>query len=175
MLTFKLTDLTTDNTRAVSEKLRELFPSKGIEVKSYQDTIRWEYADTEMFRNGVVVLTLFLIIISILGIVGYVANEIARRKREIAVRKVFGSSVTSVIVLMMKNLMALAVVAVVIATPLAYFMASVWQSDYIVKMPLYWWIFAASILFIIFAICLCVLVQPWRIAKENPARSVMSD
>lgn len=175
VVTIKLTNLTPDNIKAVSDRLRELFPLKGIEIKSYPDTIRWEYADTEMFRNGVVVLTLFLIIISILGIVGYISNEIARRKREIAVRKVFGSSVTSVVVLMMKNLLVLAVVAAVISTPLAYFMSSMWQSDYIVKMPLYWWIFASSILFIIFAICLCVLVQTWRIAKENPARSVMSD
>lgn len=174
-VTIKLKELTTGNVEIVQKTLRGLFPTKGFSIKSYKETIAWMYVDAQMFRDGVFVSTVFLIIISVMGIVGYVSNEVKRRSREIAVRKVYGSSSASVVLLIMKNLLILTAGAACVSVPSAYIVALGWQSEYIVKMPLYWWIFAGAVIFIVAVIAICVLIQTWRIANENPVESIKSE
>lgn len=174
-VTIQLKELTSQNVEVVQKTLRKLFPTKGFRLRTYKETIAWMYADAQMFRDGVFVSTIFLIIISIMGIVGYVSNEIKRRSREIAVRKVYGSSSASVVLLIMNNLLILTAIAACISVPSAYIVASGWQSEYVVKMPLYWWIFAGSVIFIVAVIVICVLIQTWRIANANPVESIKSE
>lgn len=174
-LTVELQELNSENIAAVRDRISKLMPTRGFEIGSYSDTIKWQYQDMEMFRDGVIMASIVLLIISLMGIVGYVSNEIKRRSREIAVRKIYGSSSQGVVILLMRNIMILVAIASAVAIPLSYIICESWQSEYQLKMPLHWWIFVSSALVVVVIVSACVTAQTWHIATTNPSKSLKAD
>lgn len=174
-LTIKLTELTSENFNRVADQFKEILPTRGIELKSYNDTLLMQYADARTLRDGVMLATLILILISIMGVIGYVANDTKRKSREIALRKIYGSTSWAVIGMQLKNLLILVMLAAMVAIPLSYFVCKTWQNEYDVKMPLHGWIFGSAALSVALIVVVCVTAQTWKIATSNPARSIKLD
>lgn len=173
--TIRLNEVTTENVNLVNKKMKSLFPTKGYEMSTYKETIASQYIEAHMFRDGILIASIILIIISLMGSVGYVSNEIKRRSREIAVRKIFGSSSKGVIYLILRSLLLLVAIASVVAIPLSYMISESWLSEYEVKASLDWWIFASSALLVALSITISVVIQTWNIATSNPSKSLKSE
>ncbi|WP_439697749.1 ABC transporter permease [Mucilaginibacter sp. AW1-7] len=123
-------------------------------------------------------LTIFsglAIFIACLGLFGLASFTAVKRTKEIGVRKVLGSSVQSILILISKDLLKPVFLATVIAMPIGYYCMNKWLQTFAYKTPLHWWIFvlAAFITFIIAV--LTISFQSLKAAMMNPVRSLRSE
>ena len=115
------------------------------------------------------------ILISCLGLFGLAAFTAEQRTKEIGVRKVLGASVISIVRLLSTDFLRLVMIALVLATPLAWWAVSTWLGTFAYKIELGWPLFAlAGTLAVVIAL-LTVSFQSIRAAVVNPVKSLRSE
>ncbi len=117
-------------------------------------------------------LTIF---VACLGLFGLAAFTAQRRTKEIGVRKVLGASVASVVVLLSRDFLKPVLVALVMATPVAWYGMNQWLQDFAYRIHIEWWVFAlAGLLAVVIALA-TVSFQSIRAALVNPVKSLKSE
>ena len=128
-------------------------------------------------RTGSVFITFaaLAIFIACLGLFGLAAYSAEQRTKEIGIRKVLGSSVKGIITLLSKDFIRLVVVAIIIATPLAWWVMNKWLQNFAYRINIRWWIFfIAGALALIIAL-LTVSYQAIKAAVANPVKSLRTE
>ncbi|UFH54212.1 ABC transporter permease [Spirosoma sp. KNUC1025] len=115
------------------------------------------------------------VFIACLGLFGLAAFTAEQRTKEIGVRKVLGASVTSIVGLLSKDFLKLVVIAIVIASPLAWYAMKQWLESYAYKIDLSWWMFVLAGLLAISIALLTVSFQSIKAALMNPVKSLKSE
>ena len=118
---------------------------------------------------------IFAILISCIGLLGLIAFSAEQRTREIGIRKVFGASVSQMIILLTKDFLKLVGIGCVIAFPVAYLIMSRWLENYEYRMGLYWWIFALAGMIAVLIACSTVGALAYRAATADPVKSIKSE
>jgi ABC-type lipoprotein release transport system permease subunit len=128
-------------------------------------------------RTGRVVLyfSVLAIFVSCLGLLGLATFTAEQRTREIGVRKVLGASVGSIVRLLSKDFLKLVLVAIVIASPVAWYAAHQWLQDFAYKIAVQWWMFAGAGLLAVGIALLTVSYQAIRTALINPVKSLRTE
>ncbi|GHB54849.1 ABC transporter permease [Persicitalea jodogahamensis] len=121
------------------------------------------------------ILTGLALFIGCLGLFALAAYTAESRTKEIGVRKVLGASVASIASLLSKDFLKLVVVAIIIATPLAWYVADDWLQDFAYKIDLAWWYFAGAGGLAILVALLTVSFQSVKAAVANPVESLRSE
>jgi putative ABC transport system permease protein len=144
----------------------------------------YEFFDQELFITHVVmsdiagilgVLALLAVIISCLGLLGMAMYTAETRRKEISLRKILGSSVPQVILLLSRSFMVLQAIAVIIAIPIAYMLNNIWLRFFVSRVSITPWILLTNVL-ILTAICfLIVFSQAWRVSTASPANSLRTE
>jgi putative ABC transport system permease protein len=115
------------------------------------------------------------IFIACLGLFGLATLAVARRTKEIGIRKVLGASEGQLIHLLSRDFLLLVGVAMALAWPVAWYAMRGWLADFAYKINLQPWVFAASgVIALLIAACTLVL-QVLRAARTNPVHSLRSE
>ncbi len=115
------------------------------------------------------------VLISCLGLLGLATFAAQHRAKEIGIRKVLGASVASVVGLLAKDFLTLVVLAIIIASPIAYWAMSTWLKDFAYRIDIQWWMFAAAGAAAIVIAFLTVGFQSVKAALANPVKSLRSE
>lgn len=115
------------------------------------------------------------ILISCLGLFGLAAFTAEQRTKEIGVRKVLGASVASIVGLLSKDFLRLVLIALLLATPLAWWGVSKWLHTFEYHEELTWWLFGAAGVLAVAIAFLTVSYQSVRAALMNPVTSLRSE
>ncbi len=115
------------------------------------------------------------ILLSCLGLFAIALLSIQQRTKEIGVRKVLGASVASIVTLLSKDFLKLVLIAIVIATPLAWWAMTNWLADFAYRIDIAWWVFALAGLLAVGIALITVSFQSIRAALMNPVKSLRSD
>ncbi len=115
------------------------------------------------------------IVVCCLGLFGLAAYTAEQRTKEIGVRKVLGASVVSIVTLLSKDFLKLVLIAIVIASPVAWWAMNQWLRDFSYRIDIAWWVFALSGLLAIVIALLTVSFQSIRAALMNPVKSLRSE
>ncbi len=115
------------------------------------------------------------ILISCLGLFGLATYAAQIRTREIGVRKVLGASVSGIIQLLSKDFLKVVILAIVVATPLAWYVMSRWLNDFAYKVNIEWWVFALAGFLAVGIALLTVSYQAIKAALMNPVKSLRSE
>ena len=118
---------------------------------------------------------LVTLIIALIGLLGYTADETNRRGREIAIRKVNGAEASSILELLSKDVLVVALPAVVLGSLASWYINGVWMEQFAEQIPLSWIVYLLVIIANLVIILGCVLWKSWRIANENPVNSIKSE
>lgn len=164
-----------ENLARLNAFVREAYPQAALEFTTYQDIQRQSYSDVYRFRNVVWVTSLCIFFIVLMGLVGYVNDETQRRSKEIAIRKVNGAEAPSILRLLAMDIMKVALGAVVLGTGCAWYVSGLWMEQFAdsrLLSPAWFVVLAAGLLAVI---VLLVVMKAWRIANENPVRSIKSE
>ena len=119
--------------------------------------------------------SIFSILIACLGLFGLAAFTAERRTKEIGIRKVLGASISGITGLLAKDFLVLVFVAMVVASPVAWFFMQQWLADFAYRIDLQWWMFAAAGLTAVTIAFLTVAGQAVRAALANPVKSLRSE
>jgi putative ABC transport system permease protein len=124
------------------------------------------------------ILTVFsglAIVIAGLGLFGLASFTVVKRTKEIGVRKVLGSSVQNIILLLLQQLLKPVLVATLIATPVAYAVMHNWLQSFAYRTGLKWWIFVCSAGITVVIALITVSFRAVRAAMANPTKSLRSE
>ena len=144
----------------------------------------YSFLDTDFQKNyekdqriSVIVsyFTFIAILIACLGLFGLSAFSAEQRTREIGIRKVLGASVSNVASLLSKDFIKLVLIALIIASPLAWFVMNKWLQGFAYRTPVSWWLFALAGLLAIIIALLTVSFQAIKAAIANPVKSLRTE
>jgi ABC-type antimicrobial peptide transport system permease subunit len=140
-----------------------------------EDEIAALYLEDKKVSVICTVFTGIAILIGALGVLGVSLFDIRRRRKEIAIRKVNGATITDIIRLLLKKYLAVQAIAFVLATPVALFVIHRYLDNFAFRAPVSWWIFAVALTVTVAISLLTLLFQAGRASRENPADVVKTE
>ena len=102
-------------------------------------------------------------------------KSLPQRTKEIGIRKVLGASVTGIAVMLAKEFVILIILAMVIASPIAYYLIHQWLQGFAYRVNFSWWIFLSSGMSAILIAMLTVGYQSIKAAIANPVKSLRTE
>ncbi|TDB62741.1 ABC transporter permease [Arundinibacter roseus] len=138
---------------------------------AFNETFKTEIRMSTMFT----IFTSFAVFIACMGLFGLAAFTAETRTKEIGIRKVLGASVSGIVALLSKDFLKLVLVAVVIASPIAWYAMSQWLADFAYRIDIEWWMFALAGGLGIGIAILTVSFQSVKAALMNPVKSLRSE
>jgi ABC-type antimicrobial peptide transport system permease subunit len=115
------------------------------------------------------------ILLSCMGLFAVALLTIEQRTKEIGVRKVLGASVASIVALLSRDFLKLVLVAIVTASPVAWWAMSHWLDDFAYRIDIEWWVFALTGLLAVGIALLTVSFQSIKAALMNPVKSLRTE
>ena len=117
-------------------------------------------------------LTIFVACLGLFGLARFTAEQ---RTKEIGIRKVLGSSVTGIVNLLSLDFLKLVFVAVIIASPIAWFIMNKWLQDFAYRINISWWIFFVAAFLAVLVTILTISYQAIKAAIANPVKSLRTE
>lgn len=174
-LVVKTTHRSTQLMDELNRKLLSLTENDNLFFKDYKEVWTQEYAEARLFRNSVIVASCIMLLITILGLLGYTEDEIIRRSKEIAVRKLNGASTESILWVISKDCTYIVMPAMVLGGWVAYFLGSGWLHQFVEKIPLTVSLFVLGCLPLLLILYACVGIRSWKVANANPVHNMRTE
>ena len=119
--------------------------------------------------------TMLAIFISCLGLLGLAAFAAERREKEISIRKILGASIINIVNLLSKDFLKLIIVALCLATPLAWYVMNSWLQNFHYHVDMPWWTFLIAGAFAIILAFGTIGFQSLKAARANHADTLRNE
>lgn len=159
----------------LNKKIGEMYPTEDMQFYSLRKKIDSQYEAVRRFRDSVTIASISILLIALMGLIGYVNDEIRRRSKEIAIRKVNGAEASSILELLSKDIIWVTIPSVVAGVIGSYFIGAKWLEQFAEQIELraVWFL---SVAIVVVAVILgCVVCKAWHIANDNPVNSIKSE
>ena len=160
---------------AMRSLIQELTGHEASEVHSLTQRHEEWYEDYERFLSVLMVFTGVALLIAILGLMAMNSYFVGQRRREIAVRRVFGAEISSITLRLLRTVIIQSLVAAVVAIPLAYWLAPKVGSISGLSIQMRLLPLLLSLLIVLAVNVLTAAFQGWRAATENPVNSIKNE
>jgi ABC-type antimicrobial peptide transport system permease subunit len=157
---------------AIQKKWAVLLPGSSFEYKFMDESLKKLYSTEIQLKKAAYTATLLALIIVLLGVLGLISLSVQKRIKEIGIRKVLGSSIVGIIGLFMKEFIVIAVVAAIVACPLAYLIIQKWLNGYAYRITVTVEPFIASIFLLTMLTALLITMQTIKTGMANPVKSL---
>lgn len=169
----------TDNLSKSMEQLEKIWkqvnPKANIPASYLDENTQNMYRDEQRFVQIVISGAIVAIAISCLGLFALALLMINKRIKEIGIRKVLGSSVSNIVILLSKEFVKLMLLALIIASPLAWWIMDSWLKSYAYRIDIEWWMFALAALLTMTIALATITWQTLRAATSNPVDSLRDE
>jgi predicted permease len=159
----------------ITKVYKKLDPNHPISYGFVDQDLDAQYRTEQRTGRSILYFSILTILVSCLGLFGLAAFTAEQRTKEIGVRKVLGASVASIVTLLSKDFLKLVILAVLIASPIAWWAMTTWLQDFAYKIDIAWWVFALAGLLAVSIALLTVSVQSLKAALANPMNSLRSE
>jgi len=160
---------------AIQKAYAKYFPGNVFDYYFLDEKFNRQYSNDYLFGKVFGLFAALAILIACLGLSGLSLLSTIQRTKEIGVRKVLGASVTGIVMLLSKDFIKLVLFAIVIASPVAWYIMHLWLQDFAYRVDLSWWIFASAGLLSLFIALLVIGFRTVRSAIANPAKSLRTE
>ncbi len=161
--------------QSIENTWKSLVPGEPLEYTFLDADFQKNYKTDRQMAGLIGSFTGIAILISCLGLFGLAAFAAERRTKEIGIRKVLGASVAGITSLLAKDFLKLVAIAIIIASPLAWWGLNKWLQDFEYSIDMQWWMFALAGLLAIAIAFLTVAGQAMKAALSNPVKSLRSE
>ncbi|MDB4903162.1 MAG: FtsX-like permease family protein [Mucilaginibacter sp.] len=159
----------------ISSIWKNLSPSQPIRYTFLDERFANMYADVQRMGHIFTSFAILAIIIACLGLFALASFMAEQRSKEIGIRKVLGASVQSITKLLSLDFVKLVFIAIVIASPIAWWAMTKWLEDFTYRAPVSWWIFAFAGVTAILIALLTVSFQSIKAAVANPIKALKTE
>ncbi len=156
----------------MKSKYDEFFPGNPFNYFFLDEFYDRQYRIEKQIFVAVGVFSLVAIVLAALGLFGLSSYTTLQRTKEIGIRKVNGASVTRILTLLSKEFVELILLAILIASPLTWWIVGKWLENYPYQVGISWLVFLITGLLVILFALLAVGIQTVRAANTNPAQSL---
>lgn len=153
----------------------QLAPHRPFLYSFLDDDFDRQYQKDFNFRTLFSTFSSLAIFIACLGLLGLATYTTELRTKEIGIRKVLGASVNSIVTLLSRDFIALVVVAMIIATPAAWYVMNRWLEDFAYRIEIRFWVFLLAGAAAILVAALTISFQAFKAARGNPVTSLRSE
>ncbi len=159
-----------------AEKVWEKYiPDQPFTYNFLDDSFNTLYKTDIKTSKLILIFSIIAIIISALGLFGLAAFTAERRTKEIGIRKVLGASVANIVELLSKDFVMLVLIAILIASPIAWLLMNQWLQDFAYRININAWIFIAAGLLATAIAIISVSLQAIKAAFANPVKSLRTE
>ena len=148
------------------------YPGFAFDYKFLDQDYQAQYTSEKRVSTLSEYFTGLTILITCLGLFGLVSVFAEQKTKEIGIRKVLGSSIASILLMLSKEFIKWIVIANLIATPVAYYLMNKWLQDFAYRINISWWMFILSGGIALFIAILTVGIQAIKAATANPVESL---
>ena len=159
----------------LEKKWTELMPGSPFDYSFMDETINTVYKSEIQLKKASYFATILAVVIVMLGIIGMVSLNIAKRTREIGIRKILGSSVSGIILFFIKDIFGVILAVNLIAWPVSYFMMEQWLNDYAYRITMGIYPFITVSALLILSTMLLIGIQTAKAATKNPVKSLRTE
>ncbi|GAB3316742.1 ABC transporter permease [Larkinella ripae] len=159
----------------LEEKWKTIVPSRPFEYEFLDEEFNRLYSAETRTGQIFTVFSSLSILLACLGLFGLSAYTTAQRTKEIGIRKVLGASVPVLVLLLAKDFLKLVLLAIVLASPLAWWAMNRWLQDFEYRIGVGWWVFGVAAFIALGIAFLTVSFQSIRAALMNPVKSLRSE
>ncbi|WP_127018956.1 ABC transporter permease [Flagellimonas beolgyonensis] len=159
----------------ITEAFNIGFPLDDAEIKSLEAEQLDAYKSEKGFRNAMLIGNFIILLVTIIGLLGYTFNESARRRKELAIRRINGATLLDILKAFISDLEFVAIPAVLLGLTGAWFTADKWMQNFAFKAPLHWGVFAACSFFILILVALIAAINYTRTANQNPVDALRQE
>ena len=174
-LHFLLKEPFAENLQRLTKAAAEAFPDKTIDFTSMDEAMQTMYNPVRVFRNATAVAGVVMFFIMLMGLLGYTADEVQRRSKEIAIRKVNGAEASAILRLLGRDVLYVAGPAVAIGVVASWYVNTLWMDMFTAQASMSAAVYVLIGVAVLAVIIGCVLWKSWRIAGENPVLSLKSE
>ncbi|MBR1705173.1 MAG: ABC transporter permease [Bacteroidales bacterium] len=146
-----------------------------VAVRHLDEWIENMYQSEVSLGKLITIASMVALLIATIGIIGLVFFETQFLKKEVAVRRVNGATVGSILQMINKKYLVMAGVSFAVAAPFAYWIMSVWRKGFAYQAPIPVWIFLVALLLVAAITLAVVTLQSWRAANANPVESLKNE
>ena len=152
-----------------------LFPQYSYQYSFVEDEVRDQYADDQRWKQIITYASVLAICICCVGLIGLVNFETLRRRKEIAVRKVLGSSVVNIALLLSRDFLKLVLLAIIIASPIAWYTMNHWMNNFSYRTHISWVDFAISTFSVLVIALVTINTRAVGAAIASPLKSLRTE
>ena len=145
------------------------------DLRYVDDVLEESYRQERLFTQQILLFSLLAILISIIGVFGLTMFESEYRRKEIGIRKVFGSSTKEILMMFWRRYLYILLGCFVVSAPIGYLLGQHWLEDFAVRTAISPLLFLVSFLLIALITMLTVTYQSWKNANENPVNSIKNE
>ncbi|HBX46871.1 MAG TPA: hypothetical protein DEG28_13465 [Porphyromonadaceae bacterium] len=174
-LLIKLKTMTAENIESVYNILKEGIPEKETVLSPYSDSMVMMYSGERRFRDSILIGGAITMLITFIGLIGYINSEVVRRTAEIAIRKINGASLREILQLFMKNILVIAFFSCIVGEIAASLVAAKWMENFSEKTALSPLLFIGCGMIILLFIEVVVFINCIKTANQNPTDSLKKD
>ncbi|MBQ3753206.1 MAG: FtsX-like permease family protein [Prevotella sp.] len=145
------------------------------DLRYMDDVLEESYRQERLFTQQILLFSLLAILISIIGVFGLTMFESEYRRKEIGIRKVFGSSTKEILMMFWRRYLYILLGCFVVAAPIGYLVGQHWLEGFAVRTAISPLLFVVSFLLITLITMLTVTYQSWKNATENPVNSIKNE
>lgn len=164
-----------ENLRRLNSEAAAAFPAKTVDFYSLELDMQDAYGVVRIFRDATILATVVMFFVMLMGLIGYTTDEVRRRSKEIAIRKVNGAESSTILEMLSLDVLWVAVPAVIMGTIGSWYVNGIWMDLFAIQVPLGWPVYVLVGIANLLIITVCVIWKAWRIANENPVQSIKSE
>jgi len=159
----------------IRQKWNEIFPERVFEFSFLDQDIRSLYNAQENLSRMIEYFSILAIALCCMGLFSLSSFLAIQRTKEIGIRKVLGASVANILVLLSWYFIRLVLIALIIASPIAWYILHQWLNGYAYRIAISWWIFFLSAGLAVFIALATIFFQVLKTAGLNPVKVLRSE
>lgn len=159
----------------IRNKYNSFSPTQEFNYTFMDEDFDAIYRAEQRIGTIAVSFTTLAIIIACLGLFGLAAYAAEQRIKEIGIRKVLGASVSTIVSMLSKDFILLVIVAIAIATPVAWYAMHSWLQGFAYRQNIQWWVLASAGAGAILIAFVTISFQSVKAALTNPIKSLKSE
>lgn len=157
----------------IKKVVKEVAPNADEpEVEFLDDNLKRIYGDVKKQTILIGIFALIAIVIALMGVFGIVLFETQHRRREIAIRKVYGATTENVVAMFVKRYALIVALCFVVAAPFAWFISSRWLEQFANRISMPLWVYVLTFAVVMMVTAAIVTLRSLKSANENPVEVI---
>ncbi len=169
------TDNFEETKKYITSVMNKAAPLVPFDVKFLDDTYAQLYNSEIRLGSTFNIFTILALFIASMGMFGLVSHSVLQRTKEIGIRKVLGSSILAIVLLISKDFLKLVIVALLTACPIAYYFMDGWLQGFAYRIDIDWRVFGLAGFMSFIISMITISVQSIKSALANPIESLRTE